>query len=86
MLEPQQQGARALAAKPAMAHQELQWRLALGQTDVLEACPLIDAGRDQHDTSKRLVGACHLGVEQSRAFERPLHQGRRQGKAGPGQK
>ena len=29
VLEPQQQGARALAAKPAMANQELQRRLAL---------------------------------------------------------
>ena len=57
------QTARLQAAQLGTANQELQRRLALGQTDVLEARPLIYAGRDQHDTSKRLASACHLGVD-----------------------
>ena len=85
MAKPEQQAARHVAAKAAVAHQKRQRRLALGETDVLERRPLVGARRDQHDFSEHGAGACHPGIEQSGPFEPPLDDGRRQGKADPGQ-
>jgi hypothetical protein len=44
------------SAKAAMAHQESEWHPALGEANVLERRPLVDARRNQHDHSKRVAG------------------------------
>jgi hypothetical protein len=43
------------SAKAAMAHQESEWHPALGEANVLERRPLVDARRNQHDHSKRVA-------------------------------
>jgi hypothetical protein len=53
--KPQQQAASQVVLKAAVAHQELQRRLALGETDVLERCPLIESRRDQDDCAEKLL-------------------------------
>src|SRR5438132_12378355 len=52
--KPQQQAPRHIAAKAAMAHKEPERGLALGETDVLEWIPLLDAHRNQHDPSEHV--------------------------------
>ena len=58
-------GSQQSPRKPPI-NQELE-RLALGETDVLERCPLVDARRNQHVHPSTLL-ALPSGIEQGRPF------------------
>jgi hypothetical protein len=83
--KPQQQAASQVVLKAAVAHQKQKRRLALGETDVLERCPLIDSRRDQYDCAEQVAGDRHPGIQQGCPVDHPLEKGSCQRKAAPGE-
>ena len=53
---------RGRVTKASVAQQELKRRLALGETDVLERCPLIASRRDQHDCTEQIAGVLWIAL------------------------
>src|ERR1700738_4846504 len=72
--------------KPALPLNEQERRLAMCQTSIFERRPLVNAGRNENDSTEYLASARHLRVEQGRAIKGPLRRGGDQREADPGQK
>src|SRR3981081_1830249 len=72
--------------EPALPLNEQERRLAMCQTSICERRPLVNAGRNENDSTEHLASTRHLRVEQGRAIKGPLCRGGNEREADPDQK
>src|SRR5690242_4453952 len=76
----------SISAKAAVLLDELQWRLAMSKTRVLDWRPLVEAGGDQHQSTQNCARDRHARGKPAPSFDRPLSKCRNECKSDPGKK